>query len=172
MKAEADGHAVIAGRDAHADGQAAVGQRRLVVNGVGEREAVECRAERRVPGQPGPDPAGAGVDNGPAHQGRDDAVDWQAVAVDGDHGLIVGQPCGERPDRVFAVGEPVCPRVQERDPHRLASRRILGDALVLRDQVHGAPRQARAEHAGAGHELGAQLRARVGDRDGLEAPLR
>ena len=90
----------------------------------------------------------------PREPSADDAVDRQAAGVEPHAAGVVRDLHVAPGGGVVEAGEPVGPRIQQRDAHRLAVLGVGGDAGVLGEQLLAAVAQRAAKHAGAGDERG------------------
>ena len=69
---------------------------------------------------------------------------------------------------ILAGAQPVCPRVEDRDAHRLAGRHIGLETAALAEELYAVVGQRGADHAGGRHEGGGQRRRGITQRDGFE----
>jgi hypothetical protein len=153
------------------DGEASPGEACRVDEIVREREHVEQLGDRVVPSQPRRQRApvvGRRRCQLPGHAAADHAVDREAAAVDLDQLRVVRNADRAPADPVLERGEPVRPRVQQRDAHRVAVVLVLGKPALLGEQLVAAVAQRAADHAGARDEGRLELSLVVAQPYGLE----
>ena len=153
-----------AGVDRHLYLQAPVAQARLVVEIVAERKHLEQLGPRIAPAQVAPvrvSVSGAGLARAPTPAGRLSRRASAGRCRRARRGSDLGTSTVRPADAVLEAGEPVRPRVQQRDAHRLAALRIGADACVLGEQLIAPMAQRAADHPRAGNERRLQCRLGV-----------